>query len=330
MILLTPVLNVIAQTHPDVSFSYLIFPKIAAEPVIKRKDTAHLWYAQRGIFSLLKAIVFLRRTKFYSTMLSSGVKPWKAWLFTCLLRAERKILEIRSLRYLGIEQQIVFDASLSRTHSNYLMLKSVLELPDWTILIADQRYYGLAPSFPLAEDNHRFAADFLSRNQLKHVTLTIIHPGCMAQNKYRRWKKEYFAQLIELIIARLGHKILIVSGPDELDVAEYLCKQSMLPLLYEKSLANVAAILSQANFFINTDSGIGHLASCFDIPMLTIFGPGDERQTAPFSSQSKIIRKSIACAPCVAKKREPCLVECLHKLTPEEVFSRFCELVNQA
>ena len=74
--------------------------------------------------------------------------------------------------------------------------------------------------------------------------------------------------------------MIIVSGPDEQDVAEYLYRVCNVPLLCEKNLANVAAVLSLADYFINTDSGIGHLASCFNVRMLTIFGPGDEKQTA--------------------------------------------------
>jgi len=91
----------------------------------------------------------------------------------------------------------------------------------------------------------------------------------------------------------------------------------------------VAAVISRLHFFINTDSGLGHIASCFGIKGLTIFGPANELQTAPFSKKSFIIRYPISCAPCREKTKKPkCTLDCLIKLTPEMVFKRVQELLD--
>lgn len=328
MILLTPVLNALMIIHPELSWFYLIFPRIAAEPVIRRQDTSSVLLADRKLWSLFRAVRKLRSKRFYAVMLSSGVRPWKAWVMLLGLRAQYRILEIRACRYPFIQKQIAWDSALSRTQSNYRMLECVLDLPQWDKVFADKAKYQLYPSFPLENKHLSYAHEYRKAHVPDGTKLTIIHPGCMAKNKYRRWKQEYFAELIVMIKNKLNHTIIIVSGPDELDVAEYLRDKCQVPLLYEKELAKVAAVLSVTDYFINTDSGIGHLASCFNVKMLTIFGPGDERQTAPFSETSRIIRNSLDCTPCIGKKRIKCEVECLNELKPEEVFAAFMELIS--
>ena len=124
-------------------------------------------------------------------------------------------------------------------------------------------------------------------------------------------------------------KFYIIAGPDEQAEGHYLSQTLSLPILQNVSLDAVAACLEKSHVLINTDSGIGHIASCFNLHIYTIFGPGDESQTAPFASEVKIIRHSVPCAPCVHKNTRNCDVSCLRELKPDMVLDAIIERENR-
>ncbi|MDY0152635.1 MAG: glycosyltransferase family 9 protein, partial [Candidatus Cloacimonas sp.] len=220
-----------------------------------------------------------------------------------------------------------FNRSWSRTRANYNLFKAFLPLPSWEEAISRKEELNLSTQFMLQEGNLAWANSYLETHELSMKPFVCVHPGSMAKNKYRRWKQEYFVDIIGMLKQNYPYRIIVIAGPDELDVGEYISAKTGALLLTEKSLAHVAALISQCSFFINTDSGIGHIASCFRVLSLTIFGPGDEKQTAPFSPNSHIIRYETDCAPCVGKKKQHCEVECLSKLKPEIVFAKVTELL---
>ena len=172
------------------------------------------------------------------------------------------------------------------------------------------------------------AEKFLLENKISGEKVIGIHPGCLAKNKHRRWSKEYFITLINKLQEHYSYPVLIIAGPDEIEVGKEIQARTNTLILSNAALANVAAVISHLHFFINTDSGLGHIASCFGINSLTIFGPANEAQTAPFSANSHIIRYPVSCAPCLEKKKKPkCALDCLVKLTPDMVFKRVQELL---
>jgi heptosyltransferase II len=329
MILLTPVLNAVSRLHPEIKFSFLVFQKIAAVPLreatyVRDIDSCN-WEPQQ----LLKSIYKLRKTKYHAVVFSSGVTAWKAGLYMFLLRAIHKIGEYRTVRFPFLTDYVRFNPDQSRTEGNYRLLETLLSLPDWKDVVQTKLESGLVPQFNLAPSELNFAAEFMSRIELAGKFVFGMHPGCMAKNKFRRWPHDYFVTLIQLLKARFDCSFIIIGGPDELEEAQYISRLTASTLLTHQPLGNVAAVIARCNFFINTDSGLGHVASCFDRKSLTIFGPGDERQTAPFSINSHIIRLDKPCAPCVHRNKQNCVAECLLDLTPQAVFERTVEILQQ-
>ncbi|MCB5278312.1 MAG: glycosyltransferase family 9 protein [Candidatus Cloacimonetes bacterium] len=326
LIMLTPVLNVVHKLHPRVKIHFLFFPKAAAIPVINAQYVGKIRYSSWKAGELLKSIKELRKGQYHAAMFSSGVTPWKAWLFLLLLKTKKRIGEYKRFKYPFLDVQVRFDATKSRTENNYRLIRSVLEIPSWLNALAHREELNLYTQFNLQAGNRRWASEYLARMGFGSKKLVGIHPGCMAKNSYRRWDKDNFVALIGMIKAKFNYEILVIAGPDELDVGEYISDKSASKLLSKTPLTNVAAVIAQCDFFINTDSGLGHIASCFRVKSLTIFGPGDEAQTAPFSPESRVVRNHISCAPCVGRKRIACEVECLKELKPETVFMEFCRL----
>lgn len=329
MILLTPVLQMVYTMYPDVRFSFIIFQKQSALPILNAPYTGDVFYSDWNAFTGLKSIINIRSKTYDTVMFTSGVSVWKAGLFLLGLRAKHKISEINKYKFPFMDKYSAYDDEKSRTANNYSMMRFIFDLPDYETAFCKKTEMQFKPQFFLTDTEQKFATDYLMKNSLSQKLIIGIHPGCMAKNSYRRWPREYFVQLINQINQNFNCSVVIIGGPDELEQAKYIHANTTSLLLSGEFLAKVAAVISCFDYFINTDSGLGHIAACFDIKTLTIFGPGDERHTAPFSELNSIIRLNLSCAPCVSKKTRKCKYECLNQMSPDLVFSKFAEIAEK-
>jgi heptosyltransferase-2 len=57
----------------------------------------------------------------------------------------------------------------------------------------------------------------------------------------------------------------------------------------EKDIKRVAAIINKLSLFVTNDTGVMHLASATDVPVISLFGPTDPLQWAPQRSKDKYL-----------------------------------------
>ncbi len=330
LILLTPALRVAAKLYPELKISLLFFPQQAAIPVLGADYVHGVSYGGWKPQQLFGTIRDLRHKRYHAVLFSSGVTAWKAWLFMLPLKVKHKVSEYKTFKYPWMTEYVSYQADNSRVRSNYELIKAVLPLPDWDEALRRSEELDLRTDFSLSDENRVWADSYFADRGLGGKPVLAIHPGCMARNRFRRWPAKYFAELIRSVRQDFNCHVVVIAGPDEEEVGEILSREEGVHLLERTSLANVAAFIARCNAFVNTDSGLGHIASCFRIPSLTIFGPGNEVQTAPFSPNSRVLRLPIYCAPCVRKKRRDCQTECLTKLSPPEVYAVLKPILEKA
>lgn len=281
----------------------------------------------KELFATLRTI---RRKRYHAVLFTTGVTPWKAWLFMLPLKSKHKVSEYNKHKYPGLTEYVPYTADQTRVRSNYELIGSVIDLPSWDEALRRKEELSLATDFALSAENIAWAESYIRNHKFGDKPILAIHPGCMARNRFRRWPREYFAELIEAARQDFDCHTVVIAGPDEEDVGQYLTKVEGVHLLERSPLANVAAFISLCQAFVNTDSGLGHIASCFQIPTLTIFGPGNEAQTAPFSASSQVLRLPIHCAPCVRRKKRNCQAECLTGLDPKQVYETLKPILAEA
>lgn len=127
--------------------------------------------------------------------------------------------------------------------------------------------------------------------------------------------------------------VILIAGPDESNETQYvysfLQHTSKAHLLQNESLKNVAAVIRRSDYIINNDSGMGHIASAFSVPSLTIFGPTNHVWVRPFSHKSSIVRLELECSPCYAKMGKKVRCKDFHCLDipVNTVFDAFRKLI---
>ena len=139
----------------------------------------------------------------------------------------------------------------------------------------------------------------------------------------KRWPEGKFAQLAQMILQKYPDVqiVLMGSGNDKVvcDPIEEAVP-GVVNLAGQTTLAEAIAIISQITLMVTNDSGLMHIASAFEKPLVAIYGSTDYTHTPPFSKYSEIISLNLPCAPC--QKRECPLGHhnCMKQLNPDLVF----------
>lgn len=146
----------------------------------------------------------------------------------------------------------------------------------------------------------------------------------------KRWGVERYAQLNDLLQSKTGSAVVIVGGPDEIDVASAVAEQSRHKptiLTGKTDLGQATALLSVADLLISNDMGLAHIAPATGTKTIVIFGPTNPATTRPFSENGIVMRKSVECSPCM-KRECPIDHRCMEWISVEEVFTKAEELLS--
>ena len=123
--------------------------------------------------------------------------------------------------------------------------------------------------------------------------IVAIHPGSGGARKC--WPVASFTAVIEHLWQH-GYRVLVLAGPADSEPIQYLRQhlatppdQTMLTVLEDAPLLDVAQHLQQCQRFLGNDSGITHLAAMLGIPTVAIFGPSDPIIWRPVGPDVKVI-----------------------------------------
>lgn len=139
----------------------------------------------------------------------------------------------------------------------------------------------------------------------------------------KRWPPGHFAQLAHHILQRHPNAqiVLLGSGKDSevCDLIRSLCP-AVHHLAGKTSLDQAVALMSAATAMVSNDSGLLHIASALNRPVIAIYGSTDPDHAPPFSDIACSLSLKLECAPC--RQRECPLQhhDCMEKLLPEMVW----------
>lgn len=150
----------------------------------------------------------------------------------------------------------------------------------------------------------------------------------------KHWPNQHSAQLA-LRLASDGHRVLIMCGPKEVDAAreiEDLARHPYVKSMAEQDLSIEAskACLRRSNLLVSTDSGPRHIASAFDVPTVTLFGPIDPAWSHNYATASVEMFDKLDCSPCGKRVCPLGHHRCMNDLTPDRVYAAIQALLGQA
>jgi len=177
-------------------------------------------------------------------------------------------------------------------------------------------YVGLI-HIPFDKDLKGSECDTFSKGSGKYV---VISPGTSARRRIKTWEEEKFGDLILQLNERHGLNPVLVGGEDTREVSEKIIAivrakdkgkrmNHIQNLVGKTNLKDLCHLLKEASLFVGVDSGVMHLASAFDIPVVGIFGPTDPSYVGPQNGRSRVVREEMECSPCYLKgcDERPCM-----------------------
>jgi len=181
----------------------------------------------------------------------------------------------------------------------------------------------------LSESERDWAEEFLSSKGLKEKKFVVISPG--ARWKYRRWDARNFALLADRIREKFGLEILISGSKDEVDTAEnmrVMMKEKSVSVAGKVDIRQILSLLEKALICVANDSGMVHLTSGLNIPVIALFGAEDPMRFGPWSDINEVYHKKVECFPCSQKKCKLKDNPCINLIEVDEVFSGVREILN--
>ncbi|WP_394782010.1 lipopolysaccharide heptosyltransferase II [Undibacterium sp.] len=166
-------------------------------------------------------------------------------------------------------------------------------------------------------------APVLDKLNLKsNKPLLAFSPGAEFGNA-KRWPTSHFAQLANTVLADNPDVQIVLLGSGKDDV---VCEEvrTLAPavrnLAGRTTLDEAVALIAQASVMVSNDSGLLHIASALNRPVIAIYGPTDPDHAPPFADVARSLSLRLACSPC--KQRECPLGhhDCMQKLGSEMVW----------
>jgi ADP-heptose:LPS heptosyltransferase len=162
--------------------------------------------------------------------------------------------------------------------------------------------------------------------------LLAVHPGSGLAESHKRWGIDDYEAMIRHVSSLEVRPILVGAGGDIAlcDILSTRLGSSVLSFAGKLSLSRSAALLARCALAVGADSGVMHLAAAVGTPTICVFGPTDERRTAPFGA-TRIVSANVPCRPCYSRLPHGCGNPiCMSRITVAQVVAEVNSLLFAA
>ncbi len=310
VVLTLPVIDALQSRFPNCEIDYLTRPPadalLRADSRLSQVFTLPAGQSLRDATAMIAAL----RKRRYQLAIDFYSNPRSAWL-TWLSGARVRIGgNRRGRRYLythptTVPQQV---RAASEFHMHYLRPLGIHQAPG-------------KPNVEIAEDSKKWADEWLIEKRLAG-RLVGLHPG--GKWSVKRWPLERFQQLARLLAER-GDRVVVFTGPGETRLSKELADavEGSAALVPERSIADVAALISRLNAMVVSDGGVMHVSVAVNTPTVGIFGSAEPDKWFPYEHLGafRAAFEPIDCRPCHQHECPLGHTRCLKDITPQRVLA---------
>jgi heptosyltransferase-2 len=167
--------------------------------------------------------------------------------------------------------------------------------------------------------------------------LAVMAPGA-AYGKAKQWLPGHFARLAVMLTNERQAQCVMVGSRADADATATIAalgreaSPPIIDLAGATTLEQLAGVLGLACVCVSNDSGAMHLAAAIGAPVVALFGPTREHETAPLARQHQradVLINPVFCRPCMLRE---CPIDhrCMKGLAPERVFGAVVDLMGGA
>ncbi|MEZ6194404.1 MAG: glycosyltransferase family 9 protein [Planctomycetota bacterium] len=151
--------------------------------------------------------------------------------------------------------------------------------------------------------------------------LVVIHPGTSDFFAQKRWPLERWAVVAARLAAERGARVVLSWGPGEREQVDEVRRGAPAATIADRVLEplELAALLSEADLVLGSDTGPTHLGSVLGRPTVALFGPYDPRPLHPHGHPDRARYAALPCSPC--RYRDCPRALCMEELGVDEILA---------
>ncbi len=188
------------------------------------------------------------------------------------------------------------------------------------------------------------AAALLERHRVTADTPRVVVAPGATNGHAKRWLPERFAELARRVATELDRTVLLVGSPGDRAAGRAVesaltelgfdfnygsapSQGRIVNLIGQTDLSELLGVLSGCDVCVSNDTGAMHLASALGVPVVALFGPSDERATAPLG-RHEILINDVRCRPCLLGD---CPIDhrCMRGIPTTDVFEAVSRLAGR-
>ena len=177
---------------------------------------------------------------------------------------------------------VSFYAALASAPAKAVPLPSALPRP--TLAVDDAHISDVAASFALN----------------RSAPIVAFAPGAEFGSA-KRWPPSHFAELANTVKRMYSDAQVVLLGSAK---DREVCEEIVAQATHAKNLAGVTsldqaiAVIAASDAVVSNDSGLLHIASALNRPIVAIYGPTDPEHAPPFSDMAVSLSLRLDCSPC--------------------------------
>lgn len=151
-----------------------------------------------------------------------------------------------------------------------------------------------------------------------------LAPG--AHHATKRWHASRYAQLAHVLATTYGRQVVLVGGQGDVELCNAVADQSGVEVLRadgSTSIETTVRVLDTCQAIVTNDSGVMHLASARNLPIVAVFGSTvKDLGFSPYAVPSIVVEHDVSCRPCSHIGRSSCPKGhflCMESISVEQV-----------
>jgi heptosyltransferase-2 len=165
--------------------------------------------------------------------------------------------------------------------------------------------------------------------------LVVFAPGAEF-GPAKRWPPRHFGALAQAILAQQPDaQIALLGSPKDRDSGEEVVAHAgpaapaLLNLAGSTQLDEAIALIAGAAAVVANDSGLLHIASSLNRPVVALYGPTDPAHAPPFSDMARSLFLNLDCAPCRQRECPLGHHNCLEKMEAPLVWKELAPMLGR-
>lgn len=328
-LMFSPSLRLLKEKFPDSKIDLLVMFKSVKEMYENNPHLNEIFFVDFLKQSKMKSLSEIRKIKKGEYDYSINVYPANRFeynLVNAFLGAKKKI----SHHYIhsGFSRLEFLNDILINEKSNRHNVLQNLDLIK-PVVNADDDETGPMEIYLNSEDKIK-ALKWIEDNGLKDKLLIGFHAGSsvLKNHIHKRWDKQKFAQLGNMLMNEYDAKILLFGNEFELNSEVNSLMNDAAVISSTHQFMDSIARMKHCKLFVSNDTAFMHCAAALNIPVAAIFGYTNSKELFPWKTKNIVIRKNLDCSPCFYNSPNPvrCIFngeeefKCMKMIEVNEVF----------